>query len=977
MEEWARLRGVPVPKTNGLIVKIAKLAPAIALAALATTASAQCLNWSASFGPPNGGQGMNARVYDLATWIDTTASLAPYLSLFAAGDFTQAGTTAANCIASWNGNQWTPLGTGCNNSVFTLYANRDVNSNYSGVWAGGAFTTSNGTTTNHITRWTGGFSPLTDSSSQTGVNGNVFAIQAWGSELFMAGTFSQAGSTPANNIARWDGTNFLPLTTASINGTSGGSIAGRVDALTVFNDGGGDALYAGGWFTAAGPVPSGLIAKWDGTAWVSMGVGLSGSNVYDLCEFNGELYAAGLFSLAGGSLSVNNIAKWNGTTWSTVGTGFNNVVRDLQVFDDGSGPALYATGHFTADGTNNIPLDHIAKFNVNTSTWQSLTGLDIGGGAISLCMCDYDDLKGGGSDLFVGSICTSAGGNASNYIAKYFGCNKAPFPVLSGEIAVTHEPGTALDFGLSVIDMNGTPAPVGTHWKAPQFHNEYTGNPAADAWNRNNLGYLFGVCFDAAQPPNIYCAATSVYGNPFFAAGGPGGVYKINGLTGTVSTLMSLPNSGAALGDICYNPWPQNTYGKQLYVSNFADGKIYRYNLNGVQLGTAYDPFPSTTNTAGYVQLGERVWALQVFNARELYFSVWLRDHGRPTTPWPTSWGPQGNNIVNNAIFKVWIDPVSGTIDPNNIGPTLVKVIPYLPNETHSNPVSDIAYSRDNKRMLVTEKAMEGDAQEYYWEGRALQYVGGGPANQYVNWALSTTEYQVGNLLLNGERHCAVGGGDYDCADRVIATSDPIGNNQGSNMTGIQRLPAIGNNSAIGVTTSHLIDMDGETVGFDKLGIGDVEVYRGACRRRWTTYCTALVNSLGCTPAIDASGDPSLSAGGFTITCGNVRNSKPGLLLYSVTGPAAVPFLGGTLCLATPLKRAPGVNSGGSPPGTSDCTGAFSFDMTAFALGLLGGTPLLALSTPGTVVDCQYWSRDQGAVANASLSDALEYVVDP
>jgi hypothetical protein len=81
--------------------------------------------------------------------------------------------------------------------------------------------------------------------------------------------------------------------------------------------------------------------------------------------------------------------------------------------------------------------------------------------------------------------------------------------------------------------------------------------------------------------------------------------------------------------------------------------------------------------------------------------------------------------------------------------------------------------------------------------------------------------------------------------------------------------------------------------------------------------------------------------------------------------------------LAPPVRRSPGVNSGGTAPPAADCTGVLSLDITAFALGHLGGTPQAALSAPGTVVDCQFWSRDPGAVANASLSDALEYEVDP
>src|SRR5215471_220040 len=38
-----------------------------------------------------------------------------------------------------------------------------------------------------------------------------------------------------------------------------------VAALTVFNDGTGAALYAGGYFTTAGGVEANRITKWDGT----------------------------------------------------------------------------------------------------------------------------------------------------------------------------------------------------------------------------------------------------------------------------------------------------------------------------------------------------------------------------------------------------------------------------------------------------------------------------------------------------------------------------------------------------------------------------------------------------------------------------------------------------------------------------------------------------------------------------------------
>jgi len=146
-----------------------------------------------------------------------------------------------------------------------------------------------------------------------------------------------------------------------------------------------------------------------------------------------------------------------------------------------------------------------------------------------------------------------------------------------------------------------------------------------------------------------------------------------------------------------------------------------------------------------------------------------------------------------------------------------------------------------------------------------------------------------------------------------------------------------------------------------------------------TVYCTAKLNSLGCTPAIGYTGNPSASAGsGFVVSATQVVNNKNGLLFYGVSGQAALPFQGGTLCVKSQVRRTPSVNSGGNPP-PNDCSGVFAIDMNLFAVGGLGGTPLAALTVAGTVVDCQWWGRDPGFPApnNTTLSDALEYVVSP
>lgn len=143
-------------------------------------------------------------------------------------------------------------------------------------------------------------------------------------------------------------------------------------------------------------------------------------------------------------------------------------------------------------------------------------------------------------------------------------------------------------------------------------------------------------------------------------------------------------------------------------------------------------------------------------------------------------------------------------------------------------------------------------------------------------------------------------------------------------------------------------------------------------------YCTAKTNSLGCTPSIAAQGAGSASAShGLMITCTQVRNNTPSLLLYSTAGRIAAPFQGGFLCMNSPLRRTPGQSAGGSPAPTQDCSGLLSIDMNSFARGLLGGQPIPELGVIGSVVQCQWWGRDQGLAPpfNSMLSNAVEYTV--
>jgi hypothetical protein len=137
------------------------------------------------------------------------------------------------------------------------------------------------------------------------------------------------------------------------------------------------------------------------------------------------------------------------------------------------------------------------------------------------------------------------------------------------------------------------------------------------------------------------------------------------------------------------------------------------------------------------------------------------------------------------------------------------------------------------------------------------------------------------------------------------------------------------------------------------------------------SYCTAKVNSLGCTPQIFSTGFPSPTQPlAFRIRARDVLNNKPGLLLYAY-GSAATPFQGGFLCLASPIVRITVASSGGNPP-PSDCSGLYAYDFNDRIRS--GVDPSLV---PGEDVYAQYWSRDPQAPFGSGLSDALTFVICP
>src|SRR5262245_30350245 len=359
---------------------------------------------------------------------DYVAALAMYddgegPALYAAGNFTFAGGRAANRIAKWDGSSWTPLGSGLDGDVRALAVHDDGSG--PALFVGGTFTTAGGALAKRIAKWNGTSWSALGSGVVTRdgvVNDLAVYDDGGGPALYAAGFFSVVGGVSANRIARWNGTSWSALG-AGVSSGSGGSVT----SLVVHDDGSGPALFVGGFFTSAGGVAASNIARWNGTSWSALGAGVN-STVYALAVYEvgggAALYAGGTFT-SSGPATVNRIARWNGSNWSAVGRGFDGTVRALRAFDDGSGAKLWAGGSFGYSGTyfDGTLVNHIAVW--NGTSWQAAgSGMDGGGTFPEVkSLCAFDD--GDGPALFAGGLFAVANGVDVNNIAKREGSTGA------------------------------------------------------------------------------------------------------------------------------------------------------------------------------------------------------------------------------------------------------------------------------------------------------------------------------------------------------------------------------------------------------------------------------------------------------------------------------------------------------------------------------------------------------------------------
>ncbi|MFO0833779.1 MAG: hypothetical protein U0638_02320 [Phycisphaerales bacterium] len=161
-------------------------------------------------------------------------------------------------------------------------------------------------------------------------------------KLVIAGEFLSFNGTPANNIVVWDGWTWSTL------GDGLGGAGSWVTSLGALPNGD---LVAGGTFTNAGAASTPYIARWTGSAWVSMAGGMDNQvNAMTVSKTTGELFATGFFTTAGGT-PANRIARWTGTGWAALGSGLGNIGWAITSRPNGD---IVVGGSFTTAGGKTV-----------------------------------------------------------------------------------------------------------------------------------------------------------------------------------------------------------------------------------------------------------------------------------------------------------------------------------------------------------------------------------------------------------------------------------------------------------------------------------------------------------------------------------------------------------------------------------------------------------------------------------------------
>lgn len=343
-------------------------------------------------------------------------------TMYVGGLFTRVGGVNSSNVASVNldSRVWQQLGTDAGSGPGRVFALASSGSDFA---LGGFFSHASGVSLNNVgilRQDPSGWSAL-DGGGASGTNGTVSVVAVDGRDVFVGGSFTEAGGVPANFIAKFDrilGT-WSPLGTGAANGVNS-----TVTDIALVGGG----VVVGGWFTQAGGLPAGYVARFNTSTgvWSTLGSGvLNGVNggVSAIDAAGDDVFVAGSFTSAGG-MSAPGVARFRlaSASWTGLGSGVApGAVRDIRV----AGSQLIAAGSFATIG--GVSANNIAVFDFASQAWSSL-GVGANNGVDSLVAA----LAVRGSDIYVGGAFTRAGLMSARRVARFDRSSGRWFPLGSG-----------------------------------------------------------------------------------------------------------------------------------------------------------------------------------------------------------------------------------------------------------------------------------------------------------------------------------------------------------------------------------------------------------------------------------------------------------------------------------------------------------------------------------------------------------------
>ena len=416
--------------------------------------------------------------------------------------------------------------------------------------------------------------------------------------------------------------------------------------------------------------------------------------------------------------------------------------------------------------------------------------------------------------------------------------------------------------------------------------NTVSGNRAAEAFEvtARDIGQVFGIALDRATnsetgkpAPNIYLGASSAYGLHIVVpdrdgdgwpkrvttgdpeadwmeglfgtakGGGPGTIWKIDGVTGEITKFADItdkgePNSGTGLGNLTYD-----AEHDLIYVSDLETGHIYRLNMQGEVLdrfdhgveGREAEQLPAFEDdpndradiaspqfksddptTWGYAQPPRRVWGVKVYAGR-LYYAV-----AEGPEIWSIALGADGE--FDGARREI-----------------------ALPTDIEPYEIADISFTADGIMILAQRPPVTG-SYDYVTAvatgpARVLRYKPGPSDDE--RWIAVPDEYSVGERgeyrntsggVALGYAFKEGGGLDYERCEQTLWTTGESLLQEATRAIKVEKVPGFATSAVDGLQGNGIddirtadeppkdaryVDYDGSYVDNGSRGhLGDVEI---------------------------------------------------------------------------------------------------------------------------------------------------------